>query len=189
MASAKRERLIDTATALFYKHGYHATGIDRILAEAGVAKMTLYKHFRSKDELILAVLRRRDETFRNWLTREVDRRGASARERLLALFDVLGDWFRKSEFRGCMFINAGAEFGAPDCAIRAAACEHKRLLTSYLEQLARDAGARDPAGLATGLSLLMDGATVAAQLNCDCGPAEDAKRAGAALVAAGIPVN
>ena len=189
MASPRRERLVDTATELFYKHGYHATGIDRILAEAGVAKMTLYKHFRSKDELILAVLRRRDETFRNWMMREIERRGASPRERLLVLFDVLQDWFRKKEFRGCMFINAGAEYGAPDSAILAAACEHKRLLSAYIEQLARDAGAADPAELASGLTLLADGATVAAQLNCDCGPAEDAKRAGATLIAAGIPVN
>lgn len=189
MASPRRERLLETATELFYKHGYHATGIDRILAEAGVAKMTLYKHFRSKDELILAVLRRRDETFRNWLMREVDRRGASPRERLLVLFDVLRDWFRKNEYRGCMFINAGAEYGAPDSAIRAAACEHKRLLRGYIEQLARDAGATDPAELASGLSLLANGATVAAQLNCDCGPAEDAKRAAAILIANAIPAH
>jgi AcrR family transcriptional regulator len=189
MASPRRERLVDTATELFYRNGYHATGIDRIVAEAGVAKMTLYKHFRSKDELILAVLRRRDETFRNWLMGEVDRRGASPRERLLVLFDVLQEWFRKNEYRGCMFINAGAEYGAPDSAIRAVACEHKRLLSTYVEQLAREAGATDPAELAAGLTLLVDGATVAAQLNCDCGPAEDARRAGAVLIAAGIPAN
>ena len=189
MASPRRERLVDTATELFYRNGYHATGIDRIVAEAGVAKMTLYKHFRSKDELILAVLRRRDETFRNWLMGEVDRRGASPRERLLVLFDVLQEWFRKNEYRGCMFINAGAEYGAPDSAIRAVACEHKRLLSTYVEQLAREAGATDPAELAAGLTLLVDGATVAAQLSCDCGPAEDARRAGAVLIAAGIPAN
>lgn len=189
MASPRREKLVDTATELFYKHGFHATGIDRIVAEAGVAKMTLYKHFRSKDELILAVLRRRDESFRNWLMREIERREAGPRERLLVLFDVLREWFRKNDYRGCMFINAGAEYGAPDSAIRALACEHKRLLRAYVEQLARDAGASDPAELASGLTLLANGATVAAQLNCDCGPAEDAKRAAAVLVAAGIPVN
>lgn len=189
MASPRRDRLVDAATELFYKHGYHATGIDRIVAEASVAKMTLYKHFRSKDELILAVLRRRDETFRNWLMREIDRRGANPRERLLLLFDVLQDWFRKNDYRGCMFINAGAEYGAQDSAIRAVACEHKRLLCTYVEQLARDAGASDPAELASGLTLLVNGAMVAAQLNCDCGPAEDAKRAAATLIAAAIPAK
>jgi len=189
MASSKREQLVDTATALFYKHGYHATGIDRILAESGVAKMTLYKYFRSKDELILAVLRRRDEGFRNWLMREVERRGATPRERLLVMFDVLQEWFRKNDYRGCMFINAGAEYGSPDSAIRAAACEHKKLLGAYVEEVARDAGASDPARLATGLMLLINGATVAAQLDCACGPAEDAKRAGAVLIADAIPVN
>ena len=74
MASGKRDHLIDTALGLFSRYGYHAMGIDRILAESGVAKMTLYNHFKSKDELILAVLRRRDERFRNWFMRTVERR-------------------------------------------------------------------------------------------------------------------
>ena len=77
MASLRRDHLVATALALFSKHGYHATGIDRILAESGVAKMTLYKHFRSKDELILAALRRRDEEFRRWLQAEIESRAAT----------------------------------------------------------------------------------------------------------------
>ena len=92
MATSRREHLVDTALELFYQDGFHATGIDKILAKAGVAKMTMYKHFKSKDELILAVLRRRDELFRNWFMREVERRAQTPSERLLALFDVYDDW-------------------------------------------------------------------------------------------------
>jgi len=189
MTSPRREHLIETAARLFNEHGYHATGIDRILAESGVAKMTLYNHFRSKDELILAVLRRRDETFRNRLIRAAEDLAETPRERLLAIFDVLGEWFRSKDFHGCMFINASAEFGAPDSAIRAASCEHKRLLTRYVEGLAEAAGARDPAALAGAIMLLVEGAIVSAQINCDCAPAEQAKRAAATLVAAAIPAS
>src|SRR5258708_34708744 len=104
--SARREELVDRALELFYRHGFHATGIDRILAEAGVAKMTLYKHFKSKDELILAALTRRDEKFRTWFMREVERRGRTPRERLLVVFDILAAWVQSRQFRGCMFVNA-----------------------------------------------------------------------------------
>jgi AcrR family transcriptional regulator len=189
MASPRREHLIETAERLFNEHGYHATGIDRILAEAGVAKMTLYNHFRSKDELILAVLRRRDETFRNRLVRAVERAADTPRERLLAIFDVLREWFRSKEFHGCMFINASAEYGAPDSAIRAASCEHKRLLTNYVEELAREAGAAEPAALAEALMLLIEGAIVSAQIHCDCASAAQARRAAETLVAAAIPAS
>jgi AcrR family transcriptional regulator len=189
VATPRREHLIETAARLFNEHGYHATGIDRILAEAGVAKMTLYNHFRSKDELILAVLRRRDETFRNRLMRAVEQAVDTPRERLLAIFDVLGDWFRSKDFHGCMFINASAEFGAPDSAIRATSCEHKRLLTSFVEELARDAGAVEPAALAGAVMLLIEGAIVSAQINCDCAAADQAKRAAETLIAAAIPAS
>ena len=84
MPSDRREHLLDTALSLFGTEGFHATGIDKILASAGVAKMTLYNHFRSKDELILAALRRRDERFRHWFVREVEHRAATPRDRLLA---------------------------------------------------------------------------------------------------------
>ena len=109
--SVKREQLVDTALRLFYRDGFHATGIDKILAEAGVARMTLYKHFKSKDDLVLAALRRRDEQFRTWFERAVEQRGATPRARLVAIFDALDDWFAGrafpgGEFHGCAFVNA-----------------------------------------------------------------------------------
>ena len=91
--SQRREQLIDTAIDLFAKHGFHATGIDRILAVSGVSKKTLYRHFRSKDELILAALRKYDGLFRNNFMREVESRGTTPKERLLAVFDAARAWF------------------------------------------------------------------------------------------------
>ena len=108
---SRRDELVDTALRLFYTRGFNATGIDKILAEAGGAKMTLYKHFRSKEELILAALNRRDEQFRNWLMGEMEKASPRPRERLLAMFDALEDWFNGRAFKGlgfngCAFINA-----------------------------------------------------------------------------------
>ncbi len=164
MTATRRDHLVDTAARLFARHGFHATGIDRILAEAGVAKMTLYKHFRSKDELILAALRRRDEAFRNWFLRRVEARGGTPRDRLLAVFDVLAEWFEQPDFVGCMFVAAAAEFHAAEDPIHAMAAEHKRLLLAFLRDLAAEAGARDPENLAQELSLLMEGATALAHV-------------------------
>ncbi|MGH2946657.1 MAG: TetR/AcrR family transcriptional regulator [Solirubrobacteraceae bacterium] len=174
MATSPRERLIDTAVELFYRHGYHATGIGRILEESGVAKMTLYTHFHSKDELILAALRRRDERFRNDVMRELAARTDDPAERLVLLFDILADWFSQPDFSGCMFINAAAEYAAPDEPIHAAAAEHKRLFAGYLRSQAEAAGARDPDALAEQLVLLMEGAISTAHVS---GPGRAAARA------------
>ncbi len=182
MAASRREHLLDTALELFYRDGFHATGIDRIVAEAGVAKMTLYKHFKSKDELILAALRRRDERFRNWFMRAVERRAATPRGRLLAVFDALGEWAAGEAFSGCMFINAAAEFERADDPIHAAAAEHKRLVLAYLRELAAAAGAADPDSLARQLFLLEEGAIVAAYVVGDTGAHADAKAAAEVLL-------
>lgn len=183
MTSDRREQLIEASIALFNREGYHATGIDRILAEAGVAKMTLYSHFRSKEELILAALRRRDETFRNGFMRAVEKRAKAPRDRLLALFDVLGEWFASRDFFGCMFINACGEFADRAHPVHAAVAEHKRLLLAYIRTLAADAGARDPEALAKQLHLLVGGAIVHAHVAGDATAARDAKAAAAVLLA------
>ena len=182
MAANRRELLIDTALELFYREGFHATGVDRILAEAGVAKMTLYKHFKSKDELILAALRRRDERFRDWFMREVERRARTPRERLLVCFDVLGEWCSGRDFSGCMFINAAAEFGRQDNPAHALSAEHKRLLLDYLKTLARAAEAREPEALARRLGILLEGAIVMAHVCGDRSAAQDAKAAAETLI-------
>jgi AcrR family transcriptional regulator len=181
-AATRRDQLIDTALALFARAGYHATGIDRILSEAGVAKMTLYNHFRSKDELILAALHRRDERFRNWFMRGVERRAESPRARLFAIFEVLDEWVRSRDFTGCMFINASAEFADPDHPVHRACAEHKALMRDYLVGLARAAGADRAEALADGLGLLLEGAIVAAHTAGDREAAVKARAAAGPLV-------
>ena len=131
--TSRKEAILETAVRLFRENGYHATGIDRIIAESGVAKMTLYNHFKSKNELILAALRRWDEQSRHWLITEIEKAAATPRARLRALFDVLDDWFESNDFKGCMFINAAAEFSDHDDPIHFAAAEHKRLFQRYAQ--------------------------------------------------------
>jgi AcrR family transcriptional regulator len=187
MASPKRDHLVATALVLFNRDGFHATGIDKILAEAGVAKMTLYKHFKSKDELILAVLRRRDEEFRNWFMHAVEARAKTPRARLLAVFDAIAEWFDGRDFSGCMFINASAEFAEADDPIHGAAAKHKRLILGYLREQAEAAGADDASTLAMELMLLMEGAIVMAYVAGETDSAARAKAAARTLLkAAGL---
>lgn len=183
--TGKRDHLIDTALALFNRDGIHATGIDAILAQAGVAKMTLYNHFKSKDELVLACLRRADEKTRNSFMRQIEQRTAAPRERLLVLFDVLGDWFRSADFHGCNFINACAEYTQPNNPIHRAAAEHKKMMFDYVAQLTRAAGAPDEM-LAQGMALLLDGAIARAHVSGDKAAAARAKVAAATLVDAAL---
>ncbi len=185
MASPKRDHLVDTALDLFCREGFHATGIDRILDEAGVARMTLYNHFKSKDELILATLRLRDERFRDWFVDAVERAATAPRERLIAIFDALGEWFAEENFSGCMFINASAEFAPPDDPIHAAAAEHKLLMRGYIRDQAMAAGlsgAAEADSLADGLMLLAEGAIVMAYVVGDGDAAAKAKAAAAVLL-------
>ena len=186
MPASRRERLVDIAAEVFYRDGFNATGIDKVLSDAGVAKMTLYNHFRSKDELILAALRRRDERFRYWLVRAIEGNANNPRRRLLAVFDVLEQWFSAPEFHGCMFINAAAEFGDLADPIHAAAAEHKRLVCNYLETLAAGAGAKEPRHLARQISILVDGAVVTAQVSGDPSCAKTARAAAEVLVEAAL---
>ncbi|MFQ5566837.1 MAG: TetR/AcrR family transcriptional regulator [Paracoccaceae bacterium] len=186
MRPTKRDELVGKALAAFYRTGFHATGMDRLAAETGVSKTSIYKHFRSKEELILAALRLRDEQFRNYRARRLEMLADTPRGQLLALFDVLGEWFRQDGFQGCMFIKASAEYQEPDHPIHAQSAEHKRLLFVAVRKLAEEAGAADPAALARALMLLEEGAIVAAHLGYAPDPAGDARAAAEVLVAAAL---
>jgi len=186
MAASRRDQLIDTALDLFNRNGYHATGIDRILAQSGVAKMTLYNHFGSKDALIQAALETRDERWRAWFRDAVARRAETPRERLLAVFDALEEWFARPDFHGCMFIRAAGEYAALDDPIHAAAAAHQRLVLAELRDLAAAAGARRPARLAREIMLLALGAMVATQVNGPVEAGQAAKKAAAVLIDAAL---
>ncbi|QPO10467.1 TetR/AcrR family transcriptional regulator [Thalassospira sp. A40-3] len=190
---SKRDVLVDTALRLFYTQGFNATGIDKILAESGVAKMTMYKHFKSKDELILAALMRRDEQFRDWLTTEMQKAASDPRGQLLAMFDALEEWFHGRAFKGmgfsgCAFINASSEFAKLDHPAHQIAAEHKRCVLEHIADLCTKAGASDPKQLAEQLALLKEGAIVTAQVRGMPESARIAKTMATALLDAALPV-
>jgi len=184
---SRRDDLIDTALRLFYTRGFNATGIDKILAEAGVAKMTLYKHFPSKDDLILAVLQRRDEQFRAWLVAEMEKAGPDARGQLLAMFDALESWFLGQAFKplgfnGCAFINAASEFCDLKHPAHQTAAAHKQRIVDHLEGLCAEAGADAPRDLAEKLALLKEGAIATAHVRGMPEAAQTAKAIAVTLV-------
>jgi AcrR family transcriptional regulator len=164
MRPTKREELVGKALRTFYAHGFHATGMDRLVEETGISKTSMYKHFRSKEELIVAALKLRDTQFRDWLFRRMAALGKTPREQLLAAFDALAEWVVEPGFRGCMFVKAASEFQEVDNPIHAQAARHKALLLEHFRDLAALAGANDPALLARQLLILKEGAIVAAQV-------------------------
>ena len=174
MTASRRDQLVQTAVDLFYSNGYHATGIEKILTTAGVSKPTLYRHFNSKDELIVAALQKWDDESRTWLEEEVDKRATKPRERLLAVFDTYHDWFREEGFQGCMFMNAIVEYPEQDNPIHLAALEHKRFVTGFMRDLLQEDGAADADEMADQLTILLEGAIVTAHAN---GSSESAPRA------------
>jgi AcrR family transcriptional regulator len=158
-----RERVLATAYDLFSRYGTRAVGVDRIIEESGVAKMTLYRNFASKDELILAFLERREAQWtRAWLQSEVEARAATPGGRLLAIFDTFGEWFAIDGFEGCSFINVMLEVSEPGHPVRDAAVRHLAAIRAFLAGLAAEAGIADPDAFARQWHILMKGSIVAA---------------------------
>ena len=164
MRPSKRDELVQKALEVFYRNGFHATGMEMLVSETGISKTSMYKHFRTKEDLILATLRLRDEQFRNWLFRRMQELGATPRGQLIAMFDALKEWFAQDGFRGCMFIKASAEYQELDDPIYGQSAKHKRLLFSYISDLTQKAGATDPEALARSLMILKEGAIVTAHM-------------------------
>jgi AcrR family transcriptional regulator len=158
-----RERILDTAYDLFSRHGIRAVGVDRIIATSGVAKMSLYRHFRSKDTLVLAFLQEREKRWTlEWLHAEVTQRADDGAGRMLAIFDVFDEWFRKPDFEGCSFINVLLEFGDVDHPIRLATTAHLATIRGLVQEFAEDAGVADPEAVARQWHILMKGSIVTA---------------------------
>jgi AcrR family transcriptional regulator len=177
-----RDRILDTAYELFSAYGTRAVGVDRIIAEAGTAKMTLYRNFASKDELIVAFLAAREERWtRGWLQAEVEKRADSPRGRLLAIFDVFGEWFAREDFEGCSFINVMLELTDRSDPGRVASVRHLSVIREFLAGLAAEAGVEDAAGFAHQWHILMKGSIVAAAEG-DTAAAARARELGALLL-------
>jgi AcrR family transcriptional regulator len=158
-----RERILDTAYDLFSRHGIRAVGIDRIIATSGVAKMSLYRHFSSKDDLVLAFLQERERRWTmQWLHAEATRRGDDGARRLLAIFDVFDEWFQDPEFEGCSFVNVLLEFTDKEHPIRKASTEHLATIRGLVREFAEQAGVADPDAVSRQWHILMKGSIVAA---------------------------
>jgi len=178
----KRDELVQKALQAFYQNGFHATGMDMLVAETGISKTSMYKHFRTKEELILAVLRLRDERFRNWLYRRMEELADTPRDQLIAMFDALDEWFGEAGYKGCMFIKASSEYQDAAHPIHKQSADHKRMLETHMVALAEQAGLSNPGTLARQLLLLKEGAIVTAHLGHTDTPAMDAKAAAMLLV-------
>lgn len=160
---AKRQHIVETAYALFQSEGFRATGIDRIITEAAVAKMTMYRHFPSKDDLVVAVLADRAERFERRLDAR-DERVMSAAERIGAIVDTYDAWFRSPDFKGCLFAHALAEYGDPAHPVHRAVMEHRERLQRRMGGFLRADHTQGTAHrLAAQVLMILDGATLLAQ--------------------------
>ncbi|GAA0463567.1 TetR/AcrR family transcriptional regulator [Streptomyces stramineus] len=176
------ERVLDAAEALFYEHGVQAVGMDRVRGVSGVSLKRLYQRFPSKEILVETYLRRRDRRWRAAMAAAVA--AAPERERPLAVFDWLHAWCGEPDFRGCAFLNAFGEMGTGSPAVAGAVRDHKAAMRSYLLDLARSAGAREPEHLADQLTVLVDGAIATAAVTGDPAAARSARAAAAVLLSA-----
>jgi AcrR family transcriptional regulator len=186
--SDTRQRLIDAGFELFSRNGFAAVGLDSVLRQVGVSKQTFYNHFESRDELVLHVLKYRDEwEMKVWRERLLRVAGECPRARLEALFDVLDAYFNDPEFRGCIFITAAAEFVNPADPAHQAAAAHVCALQQFIEDLATAAGASDPQFLAEQLTLLIEGAIVMRHVTGNDRAAEIARRNARILLERHLP--
>ena len=191
---SRKEHLVKTAQALFYKQGIRATGIDTILAESGVAKKTLYNHFKSKDELVIAALQRRDQQFMDMLRTGVHKHtplqsGDERLARVLAFFDTLTEWIQSESFYGCMFINASAEYPRQNDPVHVACASHKRLVIQFIEELLARGNFEHSYNLARQIALLADGAIVNAYTTNDLNAAKEAKSMAVVILEPQLPVS
>ncbi|TML98457.1 MAG: TetR/AcrR family transcriptional regulator [Actinobacteria bacterium] len=184
--SSAAQRVLDAAERLFYSRGVQAVGIDMVVADAGVGLKTLYAHYRSKDRLVEAYLRRLNQRFLDRLQARMAH--LQGRDQVLAVFDALGDWFAEPEFSGCAFINVAGELHTNPAA-RAIAREHKQSLRALLQRAARAAAVTDPDTLADRLMLLVEGAVVTAYVEGDEHAAVRARSAAAALMDCARPAH
>ena len=178
-----RERVSRAAYELFSREGVRAVGVDAVTARAGTAKMTLYRNFPSKDDLILEFLRRREQVWTvDWLEAESQRRGGTPRDQLLAIFDLFAEWFSRADFEGCSFLTTMIEINDPEHPVHQAAVEHLANIRSYIERLAAELGIRDVDSFARKWHILMKGSIMAAHEG-DANAANRARELGELLLA------
>jgi AcrR family transcriptional regulator len=181
--SEARQRILETADRLFYSEGIRAVGIDRVIAEADVAKATLYAHFPSKDDLIVAVLRHREESVREFFCSAMEKHTKRGKSKLQAFFAALKEWFQSPDFRGCAFINAAIELADPKHPGTKFVREYKQRFRQMLDSFVEEAVGKAHARLTPAVAVLVEGACVTAVIHESAEPADTARDAALALVA------
>ncbi len=184
-STPKRDLLLDTAADLFYRDGYHAVGIDTILAAAGLAKMTLYHHFSSKEELIIAALERRGRKISAAIGAALEAAGPSPRKRFLALFDWHEQWFGSKDFNGCAFIRAVGEYPDPKSPVHQAVIRQKQAARDRIAALLKEMTVASPDRVAVQVHMLLEGAIVGAHIFGDPAIVKNAREAALALIKSG----
>ncbi|MGZ4618599.1 MAG: TetR/AcrR family transcriptional regulator [Frankiaceae bacterium] len=185
-ARPARDRILNTAFRLFYAHGPHRVGVDTIIAESGVAKATLYKHFPRKDDLVLAYLDQVDQAWFGQLRAAARSAGDDPRAQLVGMFDALTTACRRDGYHGCAFINTAAETDA-GTEVHARTLEHKNVVRAWVAELARQAHAQDPDLLARQVTVLLDGGLSAGVLDSGQAAATAARAAAQTLVDGACP--
>lgn len=183
-----RERLVAAGIELFYRFGYQAVGLDRVIEHAGVTKTTFYKHFESKDDFVLACVQTRDDwEMQAWDRAAKQLAGDDPKAQLLAFFDVLDIWFNEPDFRGCLFINTAAEYADRRDPIHRAAAAHKQKNRDHFRNLAHKAGAKDPDTFADHFTILLEGTLVLRHVHDRDDAAKAAKSAVCELIERHLP--
>lgn len=188
MRPNKRDEIVQKALDAFSRNGFRATGMDRLVAETGISKTSMYKHFKTKEDLIVAALKLRAEQFNSWAFKRAESLGATPKEQLLAFYDALDEWFNEEAFKSCMFIKASSEYLEPTHAIHRQTVEQRITMLLKLTGLVKAAGLKNPDQIARQLMILQEGAIVTAHFGYSEDPAGDAKEAARVILETAEPV-
>jgi AcrR family transcriptional regulator len=180
--STLKNKILVVATDLFQTRGINSTGVDTIVAVAGTTKMTLYKYFTSKENLILEVLEKGHQDFQSWLNEKLTSNSKKPSEKLQKLFEFIEEWVTSPNFRGMGFIKASAEFPNEESPVHQLSSDQSRQFRQYISSLATEADIKDADGLALQLSLLFEGAVQAEQMKRGSGAMKYAKKASKILI-------
>lgn len=186
MATQMREHILDVATELFSTRGINATGVDTIVSSAGIAKMTLYKYFKSKEQLIVEYLQKHDDVLRKGVFDRLQTTPGSSTNQLKALMDAVMEWIADPEFKGFAFINAFVEFPQSESQVHQVSVEFAQALRTTITRSAQQSGIKNPEILALQLSLLIEGAAMTEQMQRGSGAIEHAREAANILIDAAL---
>lgn len=182
MATQMREHILGVASDLFSNRGINATSVDTIVAEAGIAKVTLYKYFKSKEQLILEYLRQYDEKLWQKLSSRTVTQDVAPRERIMALVNAVMDWIEDPEFKGFAFVKASVEFPQLENPVHRTSVEFARTLRNTISGIAAEAGVRNAETLALQLSMVIEGAAITENMQRESGAVQHARELAKILI-------